>query len=107
MRYLDRTTSRLPQPWRTIFDWAVTTIAIVFVLIFEAEIAKPYRIRPRRWSPLHCAKPGPECLGSFNDRIIANRLAYDFGAPERGQIVVSRRLRRPGPTGRATVAPPS
>jgi signal peptidase I len=90
MRYLDRTTSRLPQPWRTIFDWAVTiTVAIVFVLIFEAEIAKPYRIPSASMEPtLHCAKPGPECLGSFNDRIIANRLAYDFGAPERGQIVV-------------------
>jgi signal peptidase I len=37
---------------------------------------------------LHCAKPGPECLGRFNDRVIANRLAYVFGKPKRGQIVV-------------------
>ena len=37
---------------------------------------------------LHRATPGPYCLGSFNDRVIANRLAYDFGSPKRGQIVV-------------------
>jgi signal peptidase I len=90
MRYLDRTTSRIPQPWRTILDWGITiTFAIAFVLVFEAEVAKPYRIPSASMEPtLHCAKPGAECLGSFSDRIIANRLAYDFGAPERGQIVV-------------------
>jgi signal peptidase I len=90
MRYFDRATSRLPQPWRTVLDWALTiTVAIAFVLVFESEIAKPYRIPSSSMEPtLHCAKPGPECLGSFNDRIIANRLAYDFGSPKRGQIVV-------------------
>jgi signal peptidase I len=37
--------SRLPDPWRRIVDWAVTlTAAIVFVLAFQAEVAKPYRI---------------------------------------------------------------
>jgi signal peptidase I len=90
MRYFDRATSRLPQPWRTVLDWALTiTVAIAFVLVFESEIAKPYRIPSSSMEPtLHCAKPGPECLGSFNDRIIANRLAYDFASPKRGQIVV-------------------
>lgn len=90
MRYFDRATGRLPQPWRTLLDWAVTiTFAAAFVLAFEAEVAKPYRIPSASMEPtLHCAKPGPQCLGSFNDRIIANRLAYDFGAPKRGQIVV-------------------
>jgi signal peptidase I len=90
VRYFDRATGRLPQPWRTLLDWAVTiTFAAAFVLAFEAEVAKPYRIPSASMEPtLHCAKPGPECLGSFNDRIIANRLAYDFGAPKRGQIVV-------------------
>jgi signal peptidase I len=90
MRYFDRTTGRIPQPWRTILDWAVTiTFAVAFVLAFEAEVAKPYRIPSASMEPtLHCAQPGPECLGSFNDRIIANRLAYKFGAPKRGQIVV-------------------
>jgi signal peptidase I len=92
MRYLDRATSRLPQPWRTIVDWTMTVaVAIAFVLVFEAEVAKPYRIPSASMEPtLHCAKPGAECLGSRNDRIIANRLAYDFGSPKRGQIVVFR-----------------
>jgi signal peptidase I len=90
VRYLDRATSRLPQPWRTILDWAATiAFAAAFVLAFEAEVAKPYRIPSASMEPtLHCAQPGPECLGSHNDRIIANRLAYDFGSPQRGQIVV-------------------
>jgi signal peptidase I len=90
MRYLARATRRLPEPWRTIFDWAATvTFAIAFVLVCEAEVAKPYRIPSSSMEPtLHCAKPGDWCLGSRNDRIIANRLAYAFGAPKRGQIVV-------------------
>jgi signal peptidase I len=90
VRYIDRATSRISQPWRTILDWAVTiTFAAAFVLAFETEVAKPYRIPSASMEPtLHCAQPGPECLGSSNDRIVANRLAYDFGAPKRGQIVV-------------------
>jgi len=90
MRYLDHATSRLPQPWRTITDWAVTiAFAIAFVLAFEAEVAKPYRIPSPSMEPtLLCARPVPFCLGSFSDRIIANRLAYAFGNPKRGQIVV-------------------
>ena len=92
MRVLDRATSRLPQPWRTVFDWLATIVlAIAFVLVFEAEIAKPYRIPSSSMEPtLHCAKPGEWCLGGSNDRVIANRLAYVFGSPERGQIVVFR-----------------
>jgi signal peptidase I len=90
MRYLDRTTRRLPQPWRTMLDWAATIgIAIVFILVFEAEVAKPYRIPSASMEPtLHCARPTVSCLGSFSDRIIANRLAYRFESPKRGQIVV-------------------
>ena len=37
---------------------------------------------------LHCAKPGPNCEADFNDRVIANRLAYRFSSPRRGQVVV-------------------
>ena len=37
--------SRLPEPWRKTVDWLVTiAVAIAFVLAFEAEVAKPYRI---------------------------------------------------------------
>ncbi len=90
MRYFDRATSRLPQPWRTILDWTMTiAVSIAFVLVFQAAVAKPYRIPSASMEPtLHCAKPAAACLGSHDDRIIANRLAYDFGSPERGQIVV-------------------
>jgi signal peptidase I len=90
MGYFDRTQSRLPQPWRTVLDWLVTiALAIAFILIFEAEVAKPFRIPSSSMEPtLHCAKPGDWCLGSVDDRVIANRLAYVFGAPKRGQLVV-------------------
>ena len=90
MRFLDRAQSRLPQPWRTVVDWLVTlALAVGFVLAFEAQVAKPYRIPSSSMEPtLHCAKPGAWCQGRFSDRVIANRLAYRFGDPERGQIVV-------------------
>jgi signal peptidase I len=82
--------SRLPSPWRKIVDWIVTlAVAIGFVLAFEAEVAKPYRIPSASMEKtLHCAKPGPGCSGSTSDRVLVDRLAYDFGSPQRGQIVV-------------------
>jgi signal peptidase I len=90
MRLLDRAQSRIPQPWRSIVDWLVTiSVAIAFVLTFEAEVAKPYRIPSPSMEPtLHCARPVAYCQGRFSDRVIANRLAYRFGDPKRGQIVV-------------------
>ena len=80
----------MPQPWRTIVDWLVTiAVAVAFVLTFEAQVAKPYRIPTPSMEPtLHCAKPIDSCQGRFSDRVIANRLAYRFGSPKRGQIVV-------------------
>jgi signal peptidase I len=82
--------NRLPDPWRKAADWAVTiAAAILFVLVFQAEVAKPYRIPSSSMEhTLHCAKPGVGCLGSTSDRVLVNRLAYDFGSPRRGQIVV-------------------
>ena len=90
MRVLDRAQGRIPQPWRTIVDWLVTiAVAVAFVLTFEAQVAKPYRIPSPSMEPtLHCAKPVEYCEGRFSDRVIANRLAYRFGDPKRGQIVV-------------------
>jgi signal peptidase I len=90
MKVFDRAQSRIPQPWRTILDWFVTVaIAIAFVLTFEAQVAKPYRIPSPSMEPtLHCPKPVAHCQGRFSDRVIANRLAYRFGDPQRGQIVV-------------------
>jgi len=90
VRVLDRAQSRIPQPWRTIVDWVVTVaVAILVVLTFQAEVAKPYRIPSGSMEPtLHCAKPGAYCEGRFDDRVVANRLAYRFSEPERGQVVV-------------------
>jgi signal peptidase I len=82
--------SRLPDPWRRIVDWAVTlAVAIGCVLAFKAEVAKPYRIPSASMEPaLHCARPDSGCEASMSDRVLVNRLAYDFGSPQRGQIVV-------------------
>jgi signal peptidase I len=64
-------------------------LAVGFVLVFEAEVAKPYRIPSSSMEPtLHCARPGNSCLAGTNDRVLVNRLAYDFESPKRGQIVV-------------------
>jgi signal peptidase I len=81
---------RLPDPWRKIADWTVTLAVVIgFVLAFEAEVAKPYRIPTSSMErTLLCARPGPGCTGSTSDRVLVNRLAYDFGSPQRGQIVV-------------------
>lgn len=90
MKVLDRSQSRMPQPWRTLVDWLVTiALAVAFVLAFQATVAKPYVIPTGSMEPtLHCAKPAAFCEGRFSDRVVANRLAYRFGDPERGQIVV-------------------
>jgi signal peptidase I len=73
-----------------LFDWLITiAVAVGLVLVFEAEVAKPYRIPSSSMEPtLHCAKPGEWCEGRFNDRVIANRLAYRYSKPKRGQVVV-------------------
>jgi signal peptidase I len=82
--------NRLPDPWRRIVDWAVTVaVAIGCVLAFEAKVAKPYRIPSASMEhTLHCARPGVGCGASMSDRVLVNRLAYDFASPQRGQIVV-------------------
>lgn len=90
MRFVDRSLSRFPRPLRTLIDWAVTiTLAVVAMLVFQAEIAKPYRIPTASMEPtLHCAKPADGCRSRVSDRVIANRIVYRFHAPERGDIVV-------------------
>jgi len=90
VKILDRAQSRLPQPWRTVIDWAVTiVVAVGIVLAVEAEVAKPYRIPSASMEPtLHCARPAANCTAQFDDRVIVDRLAYRRGDPQRGQIVV-------------------
>ncbi len=82
--------NRLPDPWRKVVDWLLTiSLAIGFVLVFEAKVAKPYRIPSDSMEPtLHCARPSAGCRSTTSDRVLVNRLAYDFGSPQRGQIVV-------------------
>jgi signal peptidase I len=90
VRILDRSLSRLPTPLRTLIDWGLTiTLAAVVVLVFQAEVAKPYRIPSASMEPtLHCAKPASGCKSQVSDRVIANRLVYRFHAPRRGDIIV-------------------
>lgn len=75
---------------RRAIDWALTVgVAVVVVLVFEAQVAKPFKIPSSSMEPtLHCAKPGEWCEADFDDRVIANRLAYRYSSPTRGQIVV-------------------
>ena len=90
VRILDRSRSRLPRPLRTFTDWALTiTLAVAAVLVFQAEVAKPYRIPSPSMEPtLHCSKPARGCLSRVSDRVIANRLVYRFHQPRRGDIIV-------------------
>src|SRR5262249_43084525 len=64
-------------------------VAVVVVLVFEAEIAKPYRIPSSSMEPtLHCARPGLGCRARFSDRVLAAKIVYRFRSPERRDIVV-------------------
>ena len=64
-------------------------VAVAVVLVFEAEVAKPYEIPTSSMEPtLHCARPGNGCRATFSDRVLVNRLAYRFRDPRRGDVVV-------------------
>jgi len=75
---------------RKLLSWGLTiAFAIGFVLVFEVEIAQPYRIPSGSMEPtLLCARPGPACTATFNDRVIAAKIVYRFRNPERGEIAV-------------------
>jgi signal peptidase I len=89
---VDRLTEGLPSPWRTVIDWAVTiVVAVAAVLAIKAWVVNPYRIPSSSMEPtLHCGRnfTGDGCLGSFSDRVLANRFIYRFREPERGEVVV-------------------
>ncbi len=82
--------SRIPAPWRRVLDWVLTIgTAVAIVLVFEAEVAKPYRIPSESMEPtLHCARPAVGCEARFSDRVIACELCFRLADPARGQIVV-------------------
>jgi signal peptidase I len=77
---------------RQLVEWLVTiAVAVAFVLVFEAEVAKPFRIPSPSMEPtLHCAKPESQCRARFSDRVFACRFCYHLAAPKRGDIVVFR-----------------
>jgi signal peptidase I len=81
---------RLPHPWRRVLDWVLTiAVAVGLVLVFEAEVAKPYRVPSSSMEPtLHCAKPARGCRAHYSDRVIALRIIYRFRGPHRGEIAV-------------------
>jgi signal peptidase I len=71
-------------------DWALTiAVAVAAVLVFEAEVAKPYTIPTESMEPtLLCAKPATGCTAHFSDRIVACEICMRFESPRRGQIIV-------------------
>lgn len=87
---VDRLTQGLPHGMRITVDWIVTIAgAILIVLAIKAWVVNPYRIPSSSMEPtLHCARPAHGCEARFSDRVLANRLVYHFGEPERGDIVV-------------------
>jgi signal peptidase I len=89
---IDRVTERLPERYRTIADWVITiALAVVAVFLIKAFVINPYKIPSASMEPtFHCAHVQPDdfCEAGSNDRIIANRLAFHFRSPKRGDIVV-------------------
>ncbi len=75
---------------RTIIEWIVTlAVAALVVLVFEAEIAQPFRVPTSSMEPtLLCARPTPGCTASFNDRVIVAKIVYRFRNPHRFEIAV-------------------
>lgn len=75
---------------RTVVEWAVTlALAGLFVLVFEVEIAQPFRVPTSSMEPtLHCAHPGIGCTGSLNDRVLVAKIVYRFRDPKRFEIAV-------------------
>jgi signal peptidase I len=84
-----RLTGRLPHPWNTVADWAITiAIAVIVVLLVKSFVVNPYRIPSSSMEPtFHCT--GMQgCLGGSNDRVLANRFIWHFSDPKRGDVVV-------------------
>jgi signal peptidase I len=77
---------------RQVIEWLLTiAVAVAFVLVFEAEVAKPFRIPSPSMEPtLHCARPERQCRARFSDRVFACRFCYHLTSPKRGDIVVFR-----------------
>ena len=81
---------RLPRPAKLAVEWLGTIAGVIlFVLVFEAEIARPYRIPSSSMEPtLHCARPAHGCRAHFSDRVIAAPIVYHLRSPRRAELVV-------------------
>ena len=75
---------------RTVVEWVITLAAAgLLVLVFEVEIAQPFRVPTSSMEPtLRCARPGTGCTGSLNDRVLVAKVVYRFRDPKRGEIAV-------------------
>ncbi len=75
---------------RTVVEWVTTlAAAAIFVLVFEAEIAQPFRVPTSSMEPtLLCARPGLGCTAGLNDRVIVAKIVYRFRDPHRQEIAV-------------------
>ena len=77
---------------RTAVEWLLTLVAAAaFILVFEAEVAQPFRVPTSSMEPtLTCARNAADsgCTGSVNDRVIVAKIVYRFRDPERGEIAV-------------------
>jgi signal peptidase I len=87
---LGRLFPNLPHGVRVGLDWVITIVgAVAIVLVIKAYVVNPYKIPSSSMEPtLHCARPGVGCEAHFSDRVLADRLIYDFRDPHRGEIVV-------------------
>ena len=66
------------------------------MLVFEAEIAQPFRVPTSSMEPtLLCARPGIGCTASLNDRVIVAKIVYRFRDPQRYEIAVFHAPARP------------
>jgi signal peptidase I len=65
-------------------------ILLVLGVVLAVTVGfRPYRIDSSAMEKtLNCARPGPGCVGSSDDRVLACRICLHFGAPSRGDIVV-------------------
>jgi signal peptidase I len=64
-------------------------LAVIIAIVLRAFVAQAFRIPSASMEPyLQCGRPTAGCTGSTSDRVLVNRLAYVFGSPQRGQVVV-------------------
>jgi hypothetical protein len=83
----------MPQPWRTIVDWFIAiALAIAFVLAFQAQVAKPYRIPTSSMEPTLTVR-SPATLAEVSSTTASARTGSPTPSVPRAQT--DRRLHSP------------